>query len=483
MTDSIRVAIDLAAKQAQTDAKNLAKELGGAADAVDDVESAGKRMAAAINQSADDMIAEINDTAAAVKALDDAIAQAGGNALDVDTREVVAKLKKAGLTADDVTADADELAAALKRIDDVKITAADAGFDDLDQALGTTSDNSSVTSTAIGGIGNSLTELPGVSNLGPVAESMGQLAENAMEGDANLKSLAAAGGGLALVGLAIQGVTSHLEEQAAIKAWSRENVDDWTDAIYEAESALEGLTDAYRSAGTIEVKTLLGGIKDITSTLARAGVTVDDWTAAIGNGRDGIDDMVVALDLAGITGQQQQDVMVGLVNAQDQAAEAARKVAIKVAVFGENADVAAEQADDLADSVNAVPDSKNVTVGANTWPAHVALGGVESRLSRISQTITTAWVNVRSKVIGGFARGTQYAPGGVALVGEEGPELVDLPTGSRVTPAAQTAARLAAGRGGNTYNSTTIVNMPAGARPDDVVGARRRYGQVQGTEF
>jgi len=36
--------------------------------------------------------------------------------------------------------------------------------------------------------------------------------------------------------------------------------------------------------------------------------------------------------------------------------------------------------------------------------------------------------------IPGFANGTNFAPGGLALVGERGPELVNLPRGSRVTP-------------------------------------------------
>lgn len=38
------------------------------------------------------------------------------------------------------------------------------------------------------------------------------------------------------------------------------------------------------------------------------------------------------------------------------------------------------------------------------------------------------------KSIFGFASGTDYAPGGVALVGENGPELVNLPHGSQVVP-------------------------------------------------
>ncbi len=49
-----------------------------------------------------------------------------------------------------------------------------------------------------------------------------------------------------------------------------------------------------------------------------------------------------------------------------------------------------------------------------------------------------------------FAKGTNYAPGGLALVGEQGPELVNLPRGSKVATAARTralAGRASAGIG------------------------------------
>lgn len=46
---------------------------------------------------------------------------------------------------------------------------------------------------------------------------------------------------------------------------------------------------------------------------------------------------------------------------------------------------------------------------------------------------------------GSFASGTTFAPGGVSLVGERGPELVNLPRGSGVVPAARTKAMLAGG--------------------------------------
>jgi hypothetical protein len=34
----------------------------------------------------------------------------------------------------------------------------------------------------------------------------------------------------------------------------------------------------------------------------------------------------------------------------------------------------------------------------------------------------------------GYASGTNFAPGGLAVVGERGPEVINLPRGSRVTP-------------------------------------------------
>lgn len=55
-----------------------------------------------------------------------------------------------------------------------------------------------------------------------------------------------------------------------------------------------------------------------------------------------------------------------------------------------------------------------------------------------------------------YASGTSYASGGRALVGEEGPELVDLPRGSRVYSASQTQNMLGSGGGGVTVQSGAI---------------------------
>lgn len=68
------------------------------------------------------------------------------------------------------------------------------------------------------------------------------------------------------------------------------------------------------------------------------------------------------------------------------------------------------------------------------------LGGLGHALGSIGH----AGGSVLSTLSGGLlASGTDFAPGGLTLVGEEGPEIVNMPRGAQVIPAGQTAAILA----------------------------------------
>ena len=60
--------------------------------------------------------------------------------------------------------------------------------------------------------------------------------------------------------------------------------------------------------------------------------------------------------------------------------------------------------------------------------------------------------------IPGFAVGTDFAPGGLAVVGEQGPELVNLPRGSQVLPAGTGT------RGGSGGSQTIVVQLVADGR-------------------
>lgn len=67
------------------------------------------------------------------------------------------------------------------------------------------------------------------------------------------------------------------------------------------------------------------------------------------------------------------------------------------------------------------------------------LNSVGNSVGQMSNSINS------SQNVPRYASGTSYHRGGWALVGERGPELVNLPRGSSVTPAAQTKAALAGG--------------------------------------
>lgn len=62
-------------------------------------------------------------------------------------------------------------------------------------------------------------------------------------------------------------------------------------------------------------------------------------------------------------------------------------------------------------------------------------------------------------LIGKNARGTESWRGGLTVVGEEGPELVNLPTGAKITPALATAEKLRNGGGGSAGPTNINVNV------------------------
>lgn len=60
--------------------------------------------------------------------------------------------------------------------------------------------------------------------------------------------------------------------------------------------------------------------------------------------------------------------------------------------------------------------------------------GQKMSASGIMNTTTSYWKNVVGNVTGHYAEGTQSAKGGWSVVGEKGPEIVNLPKGSQVIP-------------------------------------------------
>lgn len=98
--------------------------------------------------------------------------------------------------------------------------------------------------------------------------------------------------------------------------------------------------------------------------------------------------------------------------------------------------------------------------------------------------ISDAWSGIKGSVSGmftGYADGTYNHPGGLALVGERGPELLRLPTGSQVYPTGISQSMMQSARGGgDTYNITIdaksvrefndIVRIAKSARQNERMG-------------
>ena len=93
-----------------------------------------------------------------------------------------------------------------------------------------------------------------------------------------------------------------------------------------------------------------------------------------------------------------------------------------------------------------------------------AMKSVSTSVGNIQSSVTDVQTNYRN--VPRYARGTSFHPGGRAVVGEEGPELVDLPAGTRVYNARQTS-RLLSGGETNIYYIT--IDAKSVEEFDDIV--------------
>lgn len=118
----------------------------------------------------------------------------------------------------------------------------------------------------------------------------------------------------------------------------------------------------------------------------------------------------------------------------------------------------------------AITDATIATFAAATKMLDPKFGGPPPlNFIAMAGVIATGLANVAQITAQTFARGTSFAPGGVALVGERGPELVNLPRGASVMPAEQTAQVNSNNR---TVNFSPVITVQGDATP----GAVRAIG-------
>ena len=344
--NDVSIRLDLDDRKARDGIKKLAKEVGNLDDDLEDAQTAGKRLAAAIEQSAADMISEIDATALAVAAMERQL-----DGTDFDSRQVVADLKKIGLTAEDIENDAEALARALQKADDVKIHAAEAGFKDLSQAVGDVEGDIGRTGdTMTGFVGGAVGELPLIGEqMGPLSEGLGQLTEGAISGEVAVKGLVAAGLGMGALTLALQGITGHFEAQKAIDAFNRQTVDDYTSALKGADSTLAGINDKLRDAEGVQIN-VFGDEMDVTQSIVEAGLDMETFAVLLEQGEERWREWSEAAEAAGVDGDAIRGTLLALSSESEALEKATEAAAITNAFLGDTLDDTEASAQGLVDT-------------------------------------------------------------------------------------------------------------------------------------
>lgn len=114
---------------------------------------------------------------------------------------------------------------------------------------------------------------------------------------------------------------------------------------------------------------------------------------------------------------------------------------------------AASAAGSIKDSIlGALGGLKDKLIGLAGDAINGLIGAIKGAAGRVAGAFGSLLGGIH---LPGFASGTDSAPGGLALVGEHGPEVVALPRGSRVYPSGTgPSVNGGGGGGGNTYNIT-----------------------------
>lgn len=329
---------------------------------LDETASAGKKVAAAMDDMADAMEQALKDDKRAADALASSLGTDTVQALDkvgLSVDDMVAVLRSAGLTTEEIVADADDLAASLKRVNQVG--------DQIDAHLtknlkGTADQADRSRSVMANMIGNAAQELPGVTGaFGPLNVAIGQFAEYAAEGGISLKGIAATAGPMAGVGAAVWYINSQLELMKKKDAFRKDRVKSYEDALREGGDAVSNLTDHLRELGKIETQTTFNAAnpfadatRDVTDELTRAGLTVEQYTQLITGNRDGIKQWADSMRASGADGGMVADVVMILAQAHKDYDTAVENVTRSNKFFTKGMEDAADAAKRLRDGQDRV---------------------------------------------------------------------------------------------------------------------------------
>jgi hypothetical protein len=356
---------------AVADIGKAAKAAQGFGDDLDDTRTAGQKVADALKAATDTIVASLKEDADAADALARAIGPELMATADGGIGPLVQRLKGLGLTSQDIKADAEALADAFKHS-----STAVADLQKVDTELGDIEADAKQAKTAVDGIGtanvgaastgahglgdemhrvgketdqsksvmanftgNALSSLPGVSGaFGPLNQAIGQFGEYAAEGNIKLGSLAKLAGPMLGVSAAMMLIDNEMGKIAEVDAFHKDQVEGFTKAILAGEDAARALADRLREAGGIKLESqnmspFSDAMNDITSTVAKAGLSVDQYSQLVIGGEPAIKAWVEAQRAAGNTSGSTLDVVRSLSGAHKDYVDAQEAATVSAKFF------------------------------------------------------------------------------------------------------------------------------------------------------
>ena len=310
---NLKFTLDFIAKTAGLkDSAQLAENLGAKLDdSSDSADALAKVMAA----TADKLEAEMKETAQIAELLGNALgpemaAKIGQSKIDT----IAGEFRAAGLDAKGAEEKIDQLADGVRRLDQVADAAGT--LDTKIKDVGKSTDQSR--SVMANFTGNAMQELPGMTGMfGPLNMAIGQFGEYAAEGNIQMKNLAATAGPMLGVAVAMELVSRYMKDVAKVKAFNKAEVKAFSDSLREGANVAGEFRDRLEETGKVEfhLNRLFGG--DALDSMARAGVTMDQFSAAVFGGKEGIQRLVDAMKAAGVGGGDLADIMLAAQSAQD----------------------------------------------------------------------------------------------------------------------------------------------------------------------
>lgn len=506
---------------------NIIANATKAVEGFKDAQTAGEKMAALINRSADKIDASLKNTEGLAEQLATALGPDFRTTIGQNITDIATQFDKAGISADDFRQNSTELIAALRRVEDQADQTAS-----QTRRIGDEADNSR--SVMANFAGNAVQELPIVAGaFGPLNMAISQFVEYASEGNIQFKNMATMAVPMAGMAIVMKSIGDASKKLAEANQKIADIQDAYTKSIREGKSKLEAYSAQIADAEGLTFK-IMNTTADAAGALQSLGLNADDAAKLMAGGKDDIqawyDAIRTASPESADAAKLAADAMSQNVDVMDRAATSAEITSKFLGNMAEDTKNVIKPTSDLRSATEKLDDAWQHLRG--TWDlqdarqsALNALGDVQQsvndqkravadyieQLGKIPPELATSiftaidqrdldtaiaklgqieWMWTRlggasvirdtrgapSRGPMGYAAGTVSASPGWAVVGENGPELIQMRGGERVANRGDLPGLTGPGGMGN-----VIINMPSGTNGDQVVRSLERWARRRGS--